>query len=127
MRLVADRGAQQAAEYLLRAAPALRRVEHVARDRHVDAVVPREGDDGRGAFHPFGDHVHVRDDIADGPPPSEYDPDVALAPHGPGTVRHQLAPNGEARDGDTAAPTPAPTPRDTRTTRPTTTHARQPA
>src|SRR3546814_16045090 len=49
MRLVADRGAQQAAEYLLRAAPALRRVEHVARDRHVDAVVPREGDDGRGA------------------------------------------------------------------------------
>src|SRR3546814_13461983 len=81
MRLVADRGAQQAAEYLLRAAPALRRVEHVARDRHVDAVVPRAGVDGRGHFHPLGDHLYVRDDILPGPPPPHSDPSVDVDGH----------------------------------------------
>src|SRR3546814_2186410 len=59
--------------------------------------------DGRGAFHPFGDHVHVRDDIVDGPPPAEFDPDVAVARQGAGAGRDQVAHTGEAGEGFGAA------------------------
>src|SRR3546814_14498136 len=59
--------------------------------------------DGRGAFHPFGDHVHVRDDIVDGPPPAEFDPDVAVARQGAGAGRDQVAHTGAAGEGFGAA------------------------
>src|SRR3546814_20654704 len=73
MRLVADGRAQEAAEHLLRAAPALRDVEHVARDRHVEALLFGERDHGGGALHALGDHVHSGDDVVDAAHLAELD------------------------------------------------------
>ena len=78
---------------------ALRHVEHVARDRHREVIFVGERHHRRGALHPFGDHVHPRDDIVDMPPLAEFDADVAVARQRAGAGRDQVAHAGEPREG----------------------------